>query len=48
LTPKQKLLGRKGATNIGKLDKAIFEEFIENFDEIFIESEKLLEEKFII
>lgn len=47
LDPKQKLLGRKGATNIGKLDKDIFKEFTENFDEMFIESEKLLEEKIV-
>ncbi len=42
LDPKQKLLGRKGATNIGKLDKEIFQEFTENFDELFYESEDLL------
>jgi putative restriction endonuclease len=42
LDPKQKLLGRKGATNIGKLDKVIFQEFTENFDEMFYESEDLL------
>lgn len=42
LDPKQKLLGRKGATNIGKLDKVIFQEFTENFDELFYESEELL------
>jgi len=42
LDPKQKLLGRKGATNIGKLDKEIFQEFTENFDELFYESEELL------
>lgn len=42
LDPKQKLLGRKGATNIGKLDKIIFQEFTENFDEMFYESEDLL------
>jgi putative restriction endonuclease len=47
LDPKQKLLGRKGATNIGKLDKDIFKEFTENFDRMFIESEMLLEEKTI-
>lgn len=45
LDPRQKLLGRKGATNIGKLDKEIFEEFTANFDEMFFESEKLLEKK---
>jgi putative restriction endonuclease len=45
LDPKQKLLGRKGATNIGKLDKEIFFEFTRNFDELFFESEKLLEQK---
>lgn len=45
LDPKQKLLGRKGATNIGKLDREIFKEFTENFDEMFFESEKLLEDK---
>lgn len=42
LDPKQKLIGRKGATNIGKLDKVIFQEFTENFDELFFESEDLL------
>ena len=42
IDPKQKLLGRKGATNIGKLDKEIFYEFTENFDELFYESEDLL------
>lgn len=42
LDPKQKLLGRKGATNIGKLDKEIFQEFTENFDDLFYESEDLL------
>ncbi len=42
LDPKQKILGRKGATNIGKLDKIIFQEFTENFDEMFYESEDLL------
>lgn len=45
LDPKQKLLGRKGATNIGKLDKEIFREFTENFDSLFIESEELLVSK---
>lgn len=45
LDPKQKLLGRKGATNIGKLDKEVFFEFTRNFDELFFESEKLLEKK---
>lgn len=45
LDPKQKLLGRKGATNIGKLDKEVFVEFTQNFDELFVESEKLLEQK---
>ena len=44
LDPKQKLLGRKGATNIGKLDKEIFMEFTENFDNLFYESEQLLDE----
>lgn len=48
LDPKQKLLGRKGATNIGKLDKEIFKEFAENFDELFLESEELLEVKISI
>ena len=42
LDPKQKLLGRKGATNIGKLDKEIFQEFTENFDDLFYKSEDLL------
>lgn len=42
LDPKQQLLGRKGATNIGKLDKRVFQEFTENFDEMFYESEQLL------
>lgn len=45
LDPKQKFLGRKGATNIGKLDKEIFREFTENFDNLFYESEELLEIK---
>lgn len=45
LDPKQKFLGRKGATNIGKLDKEIFIAFTQNFDELFYESEKLLEDK---
>lgn len=45
LDPKQKILGRKGATNIGKLDKVIFREFSENFDEMFVESENLLIQK---
>ena len=45
LDPKQKLLGRKGATNIGKLDKEVFVEFTQNFDELFVESEKLLDQK---
>jgi len=45
LDPKQKLLGRKGATNIGKIDKEVFIEFTQNFDELFVESEKLLEQK---
>jgi len=48
LDPRQKLLGRKGATNIGKLDRDIFREFTENFDEMFLESERLLDEKLII
>ena len=47
LDPKQKLLGRKGATNIGKLDKEIFQEFTENFDELFYESEELLLSKIV-
>ncbi len=42
LDPKQKLLGRKGATNIGKLDEDVFQEFTENFDKLFYESEDLL------
>lgn len=42
LDPKQKLLGRKGATNIGKLDKEVFLDFKENFDELFLYSETLL------
>lgn len=45
LDPKQKLLGRKGAANIGKLDKQIFNEFTHNFDEMFFESEKMLLKK---
>ena len=45
IDPKQKLLGRKGATNIGKLDKEIFLEFTINFDEMFFESEKMLLQK---
>lgn len=45
LDPKQKILGRKGATNIGKLDKEIFREFTENFDILFYESEDILQEK---
>jgi len=45
LDPKQKELGRKGATNIGKLDKQIFQEFQEDFDKMYLESEKLLEQR---
>lgn len=41
IDPKQKLLGRKGATNIGKLDKEIFQEFTSSFDEMFLKSEKM-------
>lgn len=48
LDPRQKQLGRKGATNIGKLDKDIFNEFATNFDEMFFESERLLSERTII
>ena len=47
LDPKQKLLGRKGAKNIGKLDKEVFQEFTENFDSMFFESEELLQSKII-
>ncbi len=45
LDPKQKLLGRKGAIHIGKLDREIFQEFTKNFDEMFLESEKILLQK---
>jgi putative restriction endonuclease len=45
LDPRQKILGRKGATNIGKLDKEIFNEFTSNFDEMFFDSEILLSKK---
>lgn len=45
LDPKQKLLGRKGATNTSKLDKEMFAEFINNFDQCFYESELILERK---
>lgn len=45
LDPKQKLLGRKGATNTSKLDKEMFAEFINNFDQCFYESELMLERK---
>ena len=45
IDPKQQMLGRKGAKNIGKLDKVIFQEFSDNFDELFIESEELLKNK---
>ncbi len=45
LDPKQGALGRKGLTNIGKLDKEVFLEFKENFDELFLFSENLLEKR---
>ncbi len=35
--------GIKGATNSSKLDKAIFHEFVNNWEELIEESEKLLE-----
>ncbi len=45
LDPTHQLLGRKGAKNIGKLDKVVFEEFQKNFDKLFLESELLLQQK---
>lgn len=45
LDPKQKELGRKGATNVGKLDKLIFEEFQDDFDKMYLQSELLIQQK---
>lgn len=42
LDPSLTKRGVKGATNIGKLDKLIFEEFTENWDSLAYESEILL------
>ena len=44
LDPKQRALGRKGASNGSHLDKQVFKEFSENFDATFEESERLLSE----
>lgn len=45
LDPFHKSQGRKGATNIGKLDKEIYQEFRDNWDELIFESEKILAQK---
>lgn len=45
LDPVHKAQGRKGATNVGKLDKEIFNEFTNNWDELLYESEKILATK---
>lgn len=45
IDPKQRELGRKGASNGSRLDKIIFEEFSRDFDAAFYESEKLLAQK---
>ncbi len=45
LDPVHQAQGRKGATNIGKLDKEIFNEFVNNWDELLFESEKILANK---
>ena len=43
--PVQQARGIKGFTNSGKLDKIIFNEFINNWDEILFESEAILTQK---
>lgn len=43
--PVQQARGIKGFTNSGKLDKIIFNEFINNWDDILFESEMLLTQK---
>ncbi len=45
LDPVHKAQGRKGATNTGKLDKEIFNEFTNNWDELLYESEEILAKK---
>ena len=45
LDPIHKAQGRKGATNIGKLDKEIFNEFSQNWEELLYESEQILAKK---
>lgn len=45
LDPRQKLLGRKGATNVSKLDREIFHEFMDDFDHMFSVSEKTLQQR---
>ena len=45
LDPKQRALGRKGASNVSHLDRLVFDEFANNFDETFLESENLLAER---
>ena len=45
LDPIHKEQGRKGATNVGKLDKEIFQEFSQNWDELLYESEQILASK---
>lgn len=42
LDPKQRALGRSGASNVSKLDRLIFEEFQDDFDKMYLESEVLL------
>ncbi len=43
--PKLQERGVKGLTNVSKLDKQIWQEYMQNWDEQFIESEKLLAKK---
>jgi len=42
--PEQQKVGRKGATHIGKLAETVFREFMADFNNCFLESEKLLAE----
>ncbi|WP_339663125.1 HNH endonuclease [Croceibacter atlanticus] len=42
LDPSLRKEGIKGATNVSKLDRQIFNEFTENWEELILESEKLL------
>lgn len=42
--PKQQKVGRKGATHIGKLAETVFRDFMADFNNSFLESEKLLAE----